>query len=133
MTITAPAALRPATELLAELTADADERINPPTVCLCGSTRFWAQLAEANLRFTAAGCLVLAPGVDMKRPHPLWSDPADAARLKHRLDRLHRHKIDRADHVVIVTDPAGYVGASTLAEIVYAHDLGTPTWHWALP
>ncbi|MCX4826096.1 hypothetical protein OG883_41235 [Streptomyces sp. NBC_01142] len=42
----------------------------PKTVCLCGSTRFWAELAEANLRETAAGHMVLAPGCDMKHPLP---------------------------------------------------------------
>ncbi|MFE2607850.1 hypothetical protein ACFXDI_31955 [Streptomyces mirabilis] len=34
----------------------------PTIVVLCGSTRYWDQLAEANLYETAAGRIVLAPG-----------------------------------------------------------------------
>lgn len=74
----------------------------PPIVVLCGSTRYWDALAEANLYETAAGRIVLAPGCNMKEPHPLWQNPAQAARLKQQLDALHRRKIDLADEVLIV-------------------------------
>ena len=97
----------------------------PRMVCLCGSTRFWDELAETNLRETAAGRIVLAPGVDMKRPHELWGDPTEAADLKQRLDSLHRWKIRVADEVVVV-NPGGYIGDSTRAEIAYAQQLGKP-------
>ncbi|MFI8192000.1 hypothetical protein ACIF8T_24985 [Streptomyces sp. NPDC085946] len=37
------------------------EAVSRPTiVALCGSTRYWEQLAEANLYETAAGRIVLA-------------------------------------------------------------------------
>lgn len=97
----------------------------PVIVCLCGSTRFWHELAEANLRETAAGRIVPAPGCDMKTPHPLWADPGQADELKKRLDVLHRAKVDAADEVLVV-NPGGYVGDSTRAEIAYAHTLGKP-------
>lgn len=74
----------------------------PTVVCLCGSTRFWDELAETNLRETAAGRIVLAPGCDMKKPHPLWSDPQRAEELKQQLDDLHRWKIRAADEVLVV-------------------------------
>lgn len=97
----------------------------PKVVCLCGSTRFWAELAEANLRETAAGRIVLAPGCDMKNPHPLWADPRRAEELKQQLDALHRWKIRASDEVLVV-NTGGYVGDSTRAEIAYAHNLGRP-------
>ncbi|MFF3967927.1 hypothetical protein ACFYZI_41025 [Streptomyces griseorubiginosus] len=97
----------------------------PPIVALCGSTRFWDQLAEANLDETAAGRIVLAPGCNMKQPHPLWEDPDRADQLKQQLDELHRRKIDLADEVLIV-NPGGYIGDSTRSEIAYARSLGKP-------
>jgi hypothetical protein len=97
----------------------------PPIVVLCGSTRHWDALAEANLYETAAGCIVLAPGCNMKQPHPLWEDPDRADRLKQQLDELHRRKIDLADEVLIV-NPGGYIGDSTRSEIEYASSLGKP-------
>jgi len=97
----------------------------PRIVCICGSTRFMAEMAEENLRQTAAGHIVVAPGCDMKTPHPLWADPADAEALKVRLDALHKAKIRLADVVVIVA-PGGYIGDSTRSEIAYAREHGKP-------
>lgn len=102
------------------------EGVDRPTiVCLCGSTRFWDDLTEANLRETAAGRIVLAPGCDMKKPHPLWSDPQRAEELKQQLDDLHRWKIRAADEVLVVNS-GGYIGDSTRAEIRFARELGRP-------
>ncbi|MFD6531746.1 hypothetical protein [Streptomyces sp. NPDC060184] len=95
----------------------------PPTVVICGSTRFMAEMSEADLRETAAGRIVVKPGCDMKSPHGLWSDPAEAEALKVRLDDLHRAKIRLADEVLVVGD---YIGDSTRAEIAYARSLGKP-------
>jgi hypothetical protein len=97
----------------------------PKVVTLCGSTRFWAELAEANLRETVAGNIVLAPGCDLENPHQLWADPEQAQQLKERLDRLHRAKIRMADEILVV-NPGGYVGTSTRSEITYATTLGLP-------
>ena len=90
-------------------------------VCICGSTRFMKDMADADLILTWGGHIVLKPGVDMKQPHPLWSDPAEAEAGKARLDHLHRRKIDLADEVLVVGD---YIGDSTRAEIAYARSLG---------
>jgi len=43
-----------------------------------------------------------------------------------RLDELHRRKIDLSDRVIVVSDPTGYIGESTRAEIAYAEGLGMP-------
>ncbi|MEV6533682.1 hypothetical protein AB0M86_29490 [Streptomyces sp. NPDC051639] len=94
----------------------------PPIVVLCGSITYWDQLTEAALYETAAGRIVLAPGCNMNQPHPLWSDPARADRIKAMLDTLYLRKIDLADDVLVV-NPGGYIGDSTRREIDYAHSL----------
>ncbi|MEU7501047.1 hypothetical protein ACFYOR_05830 [Streptomyces griseofuscus] len=95
----------------------------PHIVVICGSTRFMAEMNEADLRETKAGKIVVKPGIDEKSPRGLWSDPVDAEALKGRLDDLHRAKIRLADEVLVVGD---YIGDSTRAEIVYARSLGKP-------
>jgi len=108
----------------AEKLADAKKRLGIPTiVCICGSTRFMDAMAEADRALTWAGNIVVRPGVDMKTPHPMWADPADAEAGKQRLDDLHRRKIDLADRVLIV---GSYIGDSTKAEIAYSRSLGKP-------
>ncbi|MDJ0342221.1 hypothetical protein QMK19_03345 [Streptomyces sp. H10-C2] len=95
----------------------------PPIVVLCGSTRFMDEFADANLRLTARGRIVLSVGCNMKVEHELWADPEDAEILKVQLDILHRRKILLADEVLVVGD---YVGQSTRGEIDYARSLGKP-------
>ncbi|WP_045558154.1 hypothetical protein [Streptomyces sp. FxanaA7] len=95
----------------------------PRIVAICGSTRFMAEMNEADLRETTAGRIVVKPGCDMKAPHELWSDPVEAEALKVRLDELHRAKIRLADEVLVV---GAYIGHSTRAEIAYARSLGKP-------
>ncbi|MFI6415691.1 hypothetical protein [Streptomyces sp. NPDC050585] len=95
----------------------------PRIVVICGSTRFMTEMAAAEVRETQAGRIVVKPGCDLKSPHELWSDPAEARALKVRLDELHRAKIRLADEVLVVGD---YIGDSTRAEIAYARSLGKP-------
>ncbi|MEV7541166.1 hypothetical protein [Streptomyces sp. NPDC089915] len=95
----------------------------PVIVAICGSTRFMDAMTEADLQETAAGRIVVRPGCNMKEPHALWGDPADAEDLKCRLDELHRAKIRLADEVLVVGD---YIGESTRSEIDYARALGKP-------
>ncbi|MFF7987014.1 hypothetical protein ACFZDK_49410 [Streptomyces sp. NPDC007901] len=104
---------------------DQEDALRPKIVVLCGSTRYWDELAEANGYETAAGRIVLAPGCNLKQPHPLWADPTQADRLKEVLDDLHLRKIDLADDVLVV-NPGGYIGQSTRREIEYARSLGKP-------
>ncbi|MEV7019451.1 MULTISPECIES: hypothetical protein [unclassified Streptomyces] len=95
----------------------------PRIVAICGSTRFMAEMAEADLRETAAGRIVVKPACDMKSPHGLRADPGEAEALKVRLDALHRAKIRLADEVLVVGD---HIGDSTRAEVAYARSLGRP-------
>ncbi|MFJ4700644.1 hypothetical protein ACIP5N_21300 [Streptomyces sp. NPDC088768] len=107
-----------------EKLAEAKAQLNfPQIVAICGSTRFMAEMAEAEVRETEAGRIVVKPGCDLKSPHPLWSDPVGAEALKVRLDALHRSKILLADEVLVVGD---YIGDSTRSEIAYARSLGRP-------
>lgn len=109
-----------------EKLAEAKRQLNfPRIVAICGSTRFMAEMAEAELRETTArpGKIVVKPACDLKSPHELWSDPVEAEALKVRLDELHRSKILLADEVLVVGD---YIGDSTRAEIAYARSLGRP-------
>ena len=101
--------------------------IEPKVVCICGSTRFRDEMAEANRRFTMAGLIVLAPGVFQHMGDPL----TEADKMK--LDELHFRKIDMADQVYVV-NPGNYIGESTAREIEYAHSIGKPVcqqecWH----
>lgn len=107
-----------------EKLADAKTRLQiPKVVVICGSTRFTAEMADADRELTWAGHVVVKPGCDMKTPHPLWADPSHAEAGKARLDDLHRAKIRLADEVLVVGD---YIGDSTRAEIAYARELGKP-------
>lgn len=93
----------------------------PVVVAICGSIRFMEQMVEADLEETAAKRIVVKPGCDLKKPHPLWADPDRAERLKAELGELHRGKIRLADEVLVVGD---YIGDSTRSEIRYARALG---------
>jgi hypothetical protein len=107
-----------------EKLADAKNLLSlPRIVAICGSTRFMAEMTEADVRETEAGKIVVKPGCDLKSPHELWADSVEAAALKVRLDDLHRAKIRLADEVLVVGD---YIGDSTRAEIAYARSLGRP-------
>ncbi len=109
-----------------EKLAEAKQALNiPHIVVICGSTRFMDDMQEANLQETAAGHIVLAPGVNMKEPHSLWATEEQAEPLKARLDALHRAKIRLAGEVLVV-NPGGYIGSSTAREVDYARTLGLP-------
>jgi hypothetical protein len=91
----------------------------PEIVTLCGSMRFLPLMLLVAAEETARGAIVLAP-------FAVVAPQDQSGEFKAMLDRLHRHKIDMADRVVVVTDQAGYYGTSTASEITYARQLGRP-------
>lgn len=95
----------------------------PVVVCICGSTRFRSEMAEANRRLTMEGNVVLAPGAFGHDGDPLTEADKEA------LDALHFRKIDMADRVVVVA-PGAYIGSSTTREIAYAKANGKPVEAW---
>jgi hypothetical protein len=101
--------------------ADTDEgkTDRPEIVCLCGSTRFRASFTGQNARLTAAGSIVLAPGVFAHDGDQM----TDAEKVA--LDELHKRKIDLADRVLVL-NVGGYIGSSTRGEIDYALAHGKP-------
>lgn len=97
----------------------------PTVVCLCGSTRFGQEFRAANLRETLAGNIVLTIGCDMRSDAELFREMtlAEVSRIKADLDELHKRKIDLADEVFIL-NVGGYVGMSTVGELIYAMQRG---------
>lgn len=99
----------------------------PKIVCLCGSTRFYAEFQAANYRETLAGHIVLSVGFfghTAGQAHGQSVGVADEA-TKERLDELHLHKIDLADEVLVI-NVGGYIGQSTKREIGYARSINKP-------
>lgn len=86
----------------------------PPTITLCGSTRFKTEYERYNRWFTLNGCIVLSVGwfAHVDGPVPTHDQKA-------RMDELHLRKIDLSD-MVFVIDTGGYIGESTKREIEYA-------------
>ena len=96
------------------MSSDGPDR--PEIVCICGSTRFVAEMRAANRDLTFAGAIVVAPG----EAEHVFTHEQKAA-----LGALHLRKIDLADRVLVV-NPGGYIGESTGREIAYAHATGKP-------
>lgn len=86
-------------------------------ICICGSTRFRAEIEAANRDLTIRGYIVLAPGVFGH------SGDSMTPQEKVELDDLHLRKIDMAG-IVYVVRPGGYIGSSTKREIAYAESRG---------
>jgi hypothetical protein len=120
----------------------------PKIVCLCGSTRFRDQFAQANYRETLKGSIVLSvgfyvhaadecPNCDASQSFAkeqnaegpqgkCWQCGADlgcTSEQKIALDELHKRKIDLADEILVVTVQR-YIGESTFSEIEYARQCG---------
>lgn len=94
--------------------------VRPKVVCICGSMRFQADIAEAAHAESLAGRIVVMPHVNMKQ----WpGEVEDMPQVKADLDLLHRAKIRMANEVLVV---GNYIGESTTAEIAYARYLGMP-------
>lgn len=91
------------------------------TVCLCGSTRFVEQFAQANIELSKRGLSVIT--ISMCLPKNEQGTEVESA-LKELLDLVHLNKIMRADAVYVVGD--GYIGRSTAREILWAEMQGKP-------
>lgn len=96
----------------------------PEIVVLCGSTRFHDEFRRQNLRLTIEGKIVLSIGCDTKSDGDLFGQD-DVEALKVRLDKLHKHKINLADRVLVL-NVGGYIGESTRSEINHALAAGKP-------
>jgi hypothetical protein len=106
----------------------------PTIVCLCGSTRFLEVFDAASLAQTLAGHIVLSIGSHRTPDSAALAHLAEAERelALTRLARLHAHKIELADEVLVI-NVGGYIGQSTRREIEYAEKLGKPVRYWENP
>jgi hypothetical protein len=95
-----------------------DPAERPTIVCLCGSSRLKDAFEQAAEVEALAGRIVLSLGIFSRAAGVQLS--AAQLELQH---RLHRHRIDLADEVLVV-NPAGYVGESTQDEVDYARGQG---------
>lgn len=74
------------------------QAVQPTVVCICGSMRFQAEMAEAAHAESLAGRIVVMPHVNMKQ----WpGNVEDMDAVKTRLDLLHRAKIRLAQEVLV--------------------------------
>lgn len=98
-----------------------DTRQGLPIVCLCGSTRFAAEINSLAVAETLAGRIVVRPEVVTYdgSTDPQHVDPEQ----KTRLDELHKRKIDLADEILVL-NVGGYIGESTRSELEYARAHG---------
>lgn len=89
-------------------------------VTLCGSSKFKDEFIAAQKRLSLEGYIVLSLGLFGHTDSPeVFEDPS----IKEMLVRNHKQKIDMSDEIYVI-NPGGYIGESTLNEIMYAHDHG---------
>ncbi len=97
----------------------------PKIVCLCGSSRFVAEMAIVAWNLETEGAITM--GLHLL-PH-WYTDKAhhqaEHEGIAEKMDALHLSKIDLADEVFVV-NVGGYYGDSTAREIMYARDHGKP-------
>ena len=85
-------------------------------ITLCGSTKFKDDVLREQKRLSLEGNIVISVGLfGHSGDDEVWSDG-----VKEMLDDMHKRKIDMADEIFVI-NKGGYVGASTKAEIEYAH------------
>jgi hypothetical protein len=107
---------------------------HPRVVCLCGSTRFYAEFQQANYDLTMRGEIVLSVGFypHAKAEHGHGEGVGHDSAAKAGLDELHKRKIDLADYVLVL-NVGGYIGDSTRSEIAYAYAHGKPVHYLTQP
>lgn len=98
--------------------------MKPKIVCLCGSTRFYKEYQEVYYQRTCEGDIVLSVGFYPHATNEMHGGEVGIdAEQKRALDLLHLHKIRMADEVFFI-NVGGYLGSSSLNELLYAFKLG---------
>ena len=99
---------------------------NYKVVTLCGSTRFKDEFMKVQKELTLKGYIVISVGLfGHAGDSEVWEnmDEGTLTKTKEMLDDMHKRKIDMADEVFVI-NKNGYIGSSTLSEIVYAKKTG---------
>ena len=99
-------------------------------ICLCGSTRFTADMLVKQWELTKQGNVVLSWCA-----LPDWyfegedkTHIGDQEGVKAIVDEVHFRKIDLADEIFVL-NIGGYIGESTRNEIRYAIKTGKPVYY----
>ena len=103
------------------------EKDFPKIICMCGSTRFMAEMLVWQWELTKQGYIVLS-WCALPDSYFEGKDKAhigDQEGVKEIIDEVHKRKIDLADEVYVV-NINGYIGDSTRSEIDYAVDQKKP-------
>jgi hypothetical protein len=98
---------------------------NSGIVTLCGSTKFFFETVEANRVLTFLNWIVLQSG---SYGHSMHKFAREEVRDYKVVKKLHFHKIQMSDCILIVTDSSRYIGDSTKAEIAFAQYLCKPVF-----
>lgn len=88
----------------------------PIIVCLCGSTKFKDTFIKEYENETLEGRIVLSVGIFNHANNLNLSKDTE-----HKLDELHKRKIDLADEVLFL-NKNGYLGDSTIEELNYTYN-----------
>ncbi len=104
-----------------------DKRTNLyKVITLCGSTKSKEEFLEVQKRLTLKGYIVISVG--------LFGHSGDTEvgnyKVKQMLDDMHKRKIDMAEEIFVI-DVDGYIGESTLSEIVYAENYGKKVHYYS--
>ncbi len=103
----------------------------PEVVCLCGSSRFLAEMSIMKWQLEKGGRIALSMSIlPNTYPGVVPDHQAEREGVKEVMDKLHLRKIDLADRVLVV-DVDGYIGDSTRAEIDYATRTGKPVEYFS--
>lgn len=94
-------------------------------VCLCGSTRFTAEMMMFTWEYAKKGIVALGwlvrPIAEGEQTHHL----AEKEGVAELFDEIHMRKIDLSDEIFVL-NIGGYIGESTSREIAYAESQGKP-------
>lgn len=97
----------------------------PEVVCLCGSSRFVAEMAILAWELEKEGRIVLSLHLLPKWYTEAADHQAEVEGIAEAMDELHLRKIDISDRVLVVNID-GYIGDSTTREIAYCKMTQTP-------
>lgn len=108
--------------------ADLVKSLTPKIVCLCGSSKHPDLHMRVMMEETLKGHIVIPMGLYGHADFPpgakaATADSDESSQVKQMLDKMHFHKIDLADEIVVVRVD-GYIGSSTSREIAYATERG---------
>lgn len=107
-----------------KLNATPQQKAGCEIICLCGSSRFVAEMAVLMWQFEKLGVIAIGmPLLPQWYPGIVPDHLAEHEGVAEKMDELHLKKINLATKVFI-TNIGGYIGDSTKREIRYAVEQG---------